>query len=87
MQAKIRQVSMMALALLSSLSVSTVLSQENATVPIPVNRHRIMIRNLTGAFYADFSVIRGARCEYRISPRQELNDIFGFTLKLPCGVC
>ena len=86
MQAKIRQVAMV-LALLSPLSIGTVLNQENATAPIPVNLHRILIRSLTGTFYADFSIIRGARCEYRVSPRQELNDIFGFTLKLPCSVC
>lgn len=86
MQAKIRQVAM-ALALLSPLSVGTVLSQENAKVPITANLHRILIRNLTSTFYTDFSVIRGARCEYHVSLRQELNDIFGFTLKLPCSVC
>ncbi len=86
MQAKIRQVAMV-LALLSPLSVGTLLSQENTTAPIPVNLHLILTKDLTSAFYASFSVIRSARCEYRVSPRQELNDIFGFMIKLPCSVC
>ena len=86
MQAKIRQVAMV-LALLSPLSVGTLLSQENTTAPITANLHLILTKDLTSAFYAGFSVIRGARCEYRVSPHQELNDIFGFTLKLPCSVC
>lgn len=86
MQAKIRQVAM-ALALLSPLFVGTVLSHENATAPITANLHRILIRNLTSIFYAGFSFIRSVRCEYRVSPRQEINDIFGLMIKLPCSVC
>lgn len=57
----------MVLALLSPLSIGTVLNQENATAPIPVNLHRILIRSLTGTFYADFllSVVRAVSIVYR----------------------
>ncbi len=86
MQAKIQQIAMV-LVLLSPLSISAVFSEENTTAPIPLNPHQILMKNLISTFYASFSIIRGTQCEYRISPRQKLNDIFRFTLKIPCGIC